>query len=168
MFPQIGPILNPLSSATQSELLGVLQREQDRAMALLSSSPLLASLFLSYASQVTALESPAPSAESEEWKSLENAFSKLQEEVDKLKLENLEMEGEVKATAASQEAFRSQISTLKDVNTTQQDRIKTLQVELLEAKNKCDQLLGERNVLENRVLDLEVCLERCTIMGLMC
>jgi len=128
-------------------------------MALLSSSPLLASLFVSYANQAAALDSDTPSTESEEWKALENTISRLQEEVDKLKPENLEMSEKLEAAAASQEAFRSQVSALKDVNATQQDDIKSLREELLEAKSKHDRLLVDSNAekaeLQIRLLDLE-------------
>ena len=129
-------------------------------MSLLSSSPLLASLFVSYANQAAVLESDIPSTESEEWKALENTISRLQEEVDKLTPENGEMKGKLEAAAASQEAFRSQISALKGDNTTQQDDIRSLRGELLEAKSKYDQLAVDSNVekdaLKDRILDLEV------------
>ena len=129
-------------------------------MALLSSSPLLASLFVSYANKAAVLESDTPSTESEEWKTLENTISGLQEEVDKLKPENLEMMGKLEAAAASQEAFRSQISGLKEVNTTQQDDIKSLREELLKAQNQYDRLLADSNAekatLQARILDIEV------------
>lgn len=134
-------------------------------MDLLSSSPLLASLFVSYANQAAALGSDTPSTESEEWKVLEDTISRLQEEVDKLKPENAEMKGKLEAAAASQEAFRSQISALKDVNATQQDDIKSLREELLEAKSKYDRLLvdsnAEKAALEARVSDAEVNLMSC-------
>ena len=129
-------------------------------MSLLSSSPLLASLFVSYANQAAVLGSDTPSTESEEWKALEDTISRLQEEVDKLTPENGEMKGKLEAAAASQEAFRSQITALKEVNTTQQDDIKSLREELLEAKSKYDKLVidsnAEKVVLQDRVLDLEV------------
>ena len=152
--------MTSLPPATQSSMHGILQREQDRAMALLSSSPLLASLFVSYANQAEALESFTPSTESEEWKALENTITGLEEVVDKLRPENLEMAEKLEAASASQEAFRSQISALKEVNTDQQNDIKSLREELLEAKRKYDQLLVSSNAeqasLQARVLDLEV------------
>ena len=88
-------------------------------MALLSSSPLLASLFVSYANQAAALESASvtPSPKSEEWKALRNTTVALREEVRKLKSENIEIVEGSKASVDSQEAFRSQISSLKQVNT---------------------------------------------------
>ena len=165
MLPRMGPIANPLSPATQADILGILQREQERATALLSSSPLLASLFVSYANQAAALESAfaAPSPESEEWKALQSTIDTLQDEIKKLKSENLEVTGGLEAAEASQEAFRSQVSSLKEVNTTQQDDIKSLRAELAEAKDKYDRLLvnsnAEKAALQLQVLDLEVCLE---------
>ena len=128
-------------------------------MELLSSSPLLASLFVSYANQAAALDCDTPSTESEEWKALEETISRLQEEVDKLKPENAEMRRKLTVAAASQEAFRSQISALKAVNTTQQDDIKSLREELLEAKSKYDRLLAdsnsERATLQAHVVEIQ-------------
>jgi len=83
----------------------------------------------------------------------------LQEEVDKLTPENAEMTVKLEAAAASQEAFRSQISALKEVNTSQQDGIESLREKLLEAQNKYDLLLAdskaEKATFQARVLDLE-------------
>jgi len=167
MLPRTGPIANPLPPATQSqtEVLRILQREQDRAIALLSSSPLLAGLFVSYANQAAVSEpaSATPSPESEEWKVLQNVIVTLQEAIEKLKLENLELVKEL----GSAKAFRSQVSSLEAVNTTQQDDIKSLRAELVEAKDKHDQLMVdfdvEKAALQIRVLDLEVCLDSCMI-----
>jgi chromosome segregation ATPase len=157
----MGLIANPLSPATQTDILGILQREQDHAMALLSSSPLLASLFVSYANQAATLESASatPSPESEEWKVLQDTIATLQEEIEKLKSDNLEVTEGLEAAEASREAFRSQVSSLKEANATQQDDIKSLRAELAEAKDKNDQLLVEKAALQVKVLDLEVRLE---------
>lgn len=138
-------------------------------MALLSSSPLLASLFISYANQAAALEPFTPSTESEEWKALENTIFLLQEEVDKLKPKNLEMMEKLEAAAASQEAFRSQVTSLKEVNAAQQQDIDSLRAELLESKDKCNRLVEdsnvERDVLQSVVSNLKVCLEPYLIPG---
>ena len=166
MLPRISPIANPLPSATQSDILDILQREQDRAVALLSSSPLLASLFVSYANQAAALDSATatPTSQSDEWKALENTIVTLQEEVDRLKPEHVEMTKGLEAAAASQEAFRSQVSALKEVNATQLGNIKTLRAELFEAKRTRDQLLvdseSERESLQTRNSELEVSLRQ--------
>ena len=162
ILPRMGPITNSLSPATQCDVLGILQREQDRAMALLSSSPLLTSLFVSYANQAAALESASaiPSPESEGWKTLRNTTVALREEVGKLKLENFKMAEGLRAAADSQKAFRSQVSSLKEVNTTQENEIKSLRAELAEAKDNYDRLLANSNTekatLQGRVLNLEV------------
>ena len=155
-------ITTPLSPATQGDILGILQREQDHAVALLSSSPLLSSLFVSYANQAAVLNSSSdtPSSECEEWKTLQAVIATSQGEIEKLKSENLEMAGKLKEAAASQEAFRSQVSSLKEANTVQQDDIKALREELAETKDKHDRLMvdsnAERATLQIRVLDLEV------------
>jgi len=131
-------------------------------MSLLTLSPLLSSLFISYADRAAALEaaSASPSPESEEWKALQATIVTLQEEIEKLKSENLDMTGRLEASAASHEAFRSQVSSLKDANVAQQDDIKSLRAKLVEAKDKYDRLIidsnAERAALQIQVLDLEV------------
>jgi FtsZ-binding cell division protein ZapB len=165
MFPQISPTANSLSPATQSDILGILQREQDRAVALLSSSPLLASLFVSYANQAAALGSVTPSTETEEWKALENTISSLQGEIDKLRPENLKMTESLEAAKASMEAFRSQVATLKELNVTHQQDIESLRVELFDSKVKYSQLVedstAERDTFQSKISDLEVCPASC-------
>ena len=131
-------------------------------MTLLSSSPLLASLFVSYANHAATLESAfaIPSPESEEWKALQKTVITLQEEIKDSKLENLELTEGLKGAEASQEAFRSQVSSLKEVNTAQQDEIKSLWAELAEAKEKYDRLMvdsdAEKAALQDQVMVLEV------------
>lgn len=158
----MGPIVTPLSPATQSDLLGILQGEQDHAMSLLSLSPLLSSLFISYATRVAALESAsaAPSPESEEWKVLQTTITTLREENERLESEIREIAGKLEVAEASQEAFRSQVLSLKGVNATQQEDIDSLRAELSEVKDDYSRLvddsLGERGDLQGMVLDLEV------------
>ena len=55
-------------------------------MTLLSLSPLLSTLFLSYANRAAALESASatPSPESEEWKELQATVSQQQKQIDAL------------------------------------------------------------------------------------
>lgn len=69
----------------------------------------------------------------------------------------------MKGAEASQEAFRSQVSSLKEVNTSQQDDIKSLRDELAEAKEKYDRLVVDSNtekaILQEQVTALEVCLD---------
>jgi len=70
------------------------------------------------------------------------------------------MAGGLEAAEASLEALCSHVSSLKEVNTTQTDGIKTLRAELIEADVKYDRLVmdsnAERAALRGRVLDPEV------------
>jgi len=162
MFPRTSPITNSLSPATKTDILGILQREQDRAIAFLSSSPLLTSLFVSYANQAAAFESASatPSPESEERKTLLLQRDDSILKIEKLESMNLEVTEGLEAAEASREAFRCQVLSLKEVNTTQENDIKSLQAELAEAKENYDRLMvgsdAERAALQIRVLDLEV------------
>ena len=131
-------------------------------MSLLSLSPLLSSLFITYANKVAALESGsiAPSPESEEWKALQNSVATLRGENEKLKSENRDVVLKSEAVGASQEAFRSQISSLKEANAAQQEEIKSLWRELLEVKSQYGQLMtdstAEKTAHKIRISDLEV------------
>jgi len=136
-------------------------------MSLLSLSPLLSSLFISYASRVAALESASatPSPESEEWKALQTTVATLREENERLESETREMAGKLDVAEASREAFRSQVLSLKEVNATQQDDIDSLRAGLSKVKDKYSKLtedsVAERATLQVQVLDLEVRLESC-------
>lgn len=55
------------------------------------------------------------------------------------------MAGKLEAAAASQEAFRSQVSSLKEINMTQQVDIKALQTELIGSKDERDRLVLDSN-----------------------
>ena len=136
-------------------------------MALLSSSPLLASLFVSYASKAATLECVTPSTETEERKALENTISTLQGEIDKLRPENVKMTEGLEAATASLEAFRSQVISLKEVNVAQQQDINSLRAELLEYKDKHSRLVedskAEKDALRVTISDLEVRLGSCLI-----
>ena len=139
-------------------------------MSLLSLSPLLSSLFISYANRAAALEAAlaAPSPESEDWKTLQATVTGLREENEKLKLETREMAGKLEAAEASQEAFRSQVSNLKEVNATRQNDITSLRAESSEAKDKYDSLMVDSSAqaaaLQVKVSDLEVGLELSLIV----
>ena len=123
---------------------------------------MLSSLFVSYANRAAALESASstPSPESEEWKTLQTIIAELREENGELKSENFGVTGKLEAAVASQEAFRSQVLSLKEINTTQQDDIKSLRAELTEAEDNYDRFMVDSNMekasLQVQVSDLEV------------
>ena len=75
------------------------------------------------------------------------------------------MAEKLEAAEASQDAFRSQVSSLKEVNAVQQEDTKSLWAELFEAGDKYDRLVEDSNMekstLQVQVLDLEVRFEYC-------
>ena len=147
-----------------SDILGILQREQERAISLLSLNPSLSSLFTSCANRAAVLEptSATPSVESGGWKALQTGITSLREESEKLELENREVVRRLETAEASQEASRSQITSLKFINANQQNEINALRRELLEARDLQDRLRTDLNtetaVHYIRVSDLEVSL----------
>ena len=140
----MSPIATSFPPATQSDIIGILQQKQDRAVAILSSSPLVASLSASY------------------------AYSTLQGEIDELRSENLKMIMDLEAAAASLGAFRSQVVSLEKVNVAQQWEINSLREELLESKDKHSRLVEdsrvERDALRSTIFGLEVSLGSRLIM----
>ena len=133
-------------------------------MSLLSLSPLLSSLFISYATRASAVRSTSstPPSESDEWKSLQDTITTLQEENEKLKSETREMAARLEAAEISQEESRSQVSSLKEVNTTQDEDIKSLRAQASEAQHKYDRLVEDSNAekaaLKVQISDLQVSL----------
>ena len=140
----MSPIATSFPPATQSDIIGILQQKQDRAVAILSSSPLVASLSASY------------------------AYSTLQGEIDELRSENLKMIMDLEAAAASLGAFRSQVVSLEEANVAQQQEINSLREELLESKDKHSRLVedskAEQDALRSTISDLEVSLGLCLII----
>jgi len=157
----MGPITNSLSPATQGDILAILQREQDHAMSLLSLSPLLSSLFISYANRTAALElaSATPSPESEDRKALQATVTALREKNDKLESENRDMAGKLEAAASSQEAFRALVAALKEDVEDQQNNFRNLKEQYAEGNHRYNRLVEESTVeraaFRAQVLDLE-------------
>lgn len=136
-------------------------------MSLLSMSPLLSSLFISYAARAAVIGSctTSPPPESGEWKSLQDTIAALQEENEKLKSEIHHMAGKLETAETSREVFHSQISSLKEVNATQEEDIRSLRAQVSEAKHNYDRLVEDSNAekaaLRVQISDLEVGLQSC-------
>lgn len=133
-------------------------------MSLLSLSPLLSSLFISYAGRAaSAGSSPttsSPSPESDEWKSLQDTVTVLREENEKLRSEIREIAGKLEIAESFQEVLRSQVSSLKDLTTNQEEDVKSLQAQVSEAQQNYDRLAEDSNAekaaFKVQVSDLEV------------
>lgn len=142
----------------QSDILEILQREQDHAVSLLSLSPSLATLLLSYSNR----------AETQDRRTFRETIVKLLEENQGLKSEVLEMVQRLKAAEASQKTVRSQVSSLREAGATLQDTVDSLREELVEVEDKYDRFIADSNVekaaLYVQVLDLEVHYLPCLIL----
>jgi len=131
-------------------------------MSLLSLSPLLSSLFISYANRTAALESASatPSPESEDWKALQATVAALREKIDELESENRDMAGKLEAAAGSQEAFRALVAVLKEDAEIQQDGFRILTHQCTEGNDRYNRLVAEstaeKATLHAQILDLEV------------
>lgn len=130
-------------------------------MFLLSLSPLLSSLFVSYANRAASHESTSSTPlESEEWKILQNSITTLREENEKLQSENREIFQKLEAAQASQEGSRSHISSLGQVNAAQQNEISSLRKELVESKDLYERVMkdcnAEKAAYQTRISGIEV------------
>ena len=131
-------------------------------MSLLSLSPLLSSLFISYANRAAALESASatPSPETEEWKALQATVAALREKSEKLESESRDMAGKLEAAASSQEAFRALVAVLKEDAEIQQDGFRILAHQCTEGNDKYDRLVeestAEKTGFQAQILNLEV------------
>lgn len=141
-------------------------------MSLLSLSPLLSSLFITYATRASSTRSAStsPSPESDEWKSLQDTIATLREENEKLRSDIQGMNGRLEAAEASQEEFRSLGSSLREINATREEEIKSLRVQVFEAQHKYNRLVEDSNAeataLKVQVEELQVSLGSRLIVGL--
>ena len=111
-------LINPsFMSNTQKDILQIIRKEEDHAMSLLSASPLLSSLFLSYANKAATLDGPqAPSPIDLEWNEMKILNSRLQEEVASLRAQLDKQTGRAQMAEDCVEALRAQITSVKDAN----------------------------------------------------
>lgn len=131
-------------------------------MALLSSNPLAASLFVSKARQAAANKSITPIPETEKWKVLEKMISTLQEGVDKLKLEKSEMAESLETATTSLEAVLFRVTELEEANAKQEQEINHVREDLSrhrgDYRRLVERLNAEKYVPRSTTTDLEVCL----------
>ena len=86
-------------------------------MSLLAASPLLSSLFLTYANRAATLDGPsAPSPIDTEWMEMKSLNNRLQEEVMSLRAQLDKEMDRAKTAEDCVEALRVQLSSVKDVN----------------------------------------------------
>jgi len=130
-------------------------------MFLLSLSPLLSSLFVSYANRAASHRSASstPSHESEEWKAFQSTVTVFREENERLQSENREMVLKLEAAEASNEGFRSHISSLRQVNAAQQSEVNSLRKELVETKDLYERVMkdwnGEKAAYQTRISGIQ-------------
>jgi chromosome segregation ATPase len=102
---------------TQRDILQIIRKEEDHAMSLLAASPLLSSLFLTYANRAATLDGPsAPSPIDTEWTEMKSLNNRLQEEVMSLRDQLNKETDRAKTAEDCVEALRVQLSSVKDAN----------------------------------------------------
>jgi len=106
-------------------------------MSLLSASPLLSSLFLTYANRAATLDGPAaPSPIDVEWMEMKTLNNRLQEEVALLRDQLNKETDRAKVAEDCVEALRAQLSSVKCTN-------RDLETEALDERSKLDAITSE-------------------------
>ena len=124
-------------SNTQRDILQIIRKEEDHAMSLLSASPLLSSLFLTYANRAATLDGPAaPSPIDVEWTEMKTLNNRLQEEVALLRDQLNKETDRAKVAEDCVEALRAQLSSVKCTN-------RDLETEALDERTKLDAITSE-------------------------
>jgi chromosome segregation ATPase len=104
-------------SNTQKDILQIIRKEEDQAMSLLAASPLLSSLFLTYANRAATLDgSPTPSPIDKEWAEMKASNKSLQDEVESLRAQLHKETERAKAAEDCVDALRAQLSSVKNAN----------------------------------------------------
>jgi len=131
-------------------------------MSLLSLSPILSSLFISYANRIVALESASatPSPGSEDWKALQDTVAALREKNEKLESENRDVVGKLATATSSQEAFRTLVAALKEDAAIQRGDFRRLTQQCADGSDRYNRLVAEstaeKAAFQAQILDLEV------------
>ena len=106
-------------------------------MSLLSASPLLSSLFLTYANRAATLDGPpAPSPIDLEWTEMKTLNDRLQEEVASLRAQVNKETDRAKVAEDCVEALRAQLSSVKCAN-------RDLETEALDERTKLEVVTSE-------------------------
>lgn len=108
-------IVDPsIMSNTQRDILQIIRKEEDHAMSLLAASPLLCSLFLTYANRAATLDGPpSPSPIDVEWAEMKTLNNRLQEEVASLRAQLSKETDRAEMAEDCVEALRAQLSSVK-------------------------------------------------------
>jgi len=121
----------------QRDILQIIRKEEDHAMSLLSASPLLSSLFLTYANRAATLDGPpAPSPVDVEWTEMKTLNNRLQEEAALLRDQLKRETDRAKVAEDCVEALRAQLSSVKCAN-------RDLETEALEERIKLEAITSE-------------------------
>ena len=104
-------------SNSQRDILQIIQKEEDHAMSLLAASPLLSSLFLTYANRAATLDGPStPSPIDLEWTEMKALNTRLQEEVALLRGQLNKEADRAKTAEDCIEALRAQFFSIINAN----------------------------------------------------
>lgn len=139
------------ASPVESEVLHILQKEHTHALSLLRSSPLLSSLFVSYASRASSppvhsqssssSSSPTPSHNDERWSDLKTSFETLRTDHHKLRADYVNLTKQVELDQKEMTGLRDRFADIQRQHLTAENELINAQGEIREMHTKYDAAL---------------------------
>jgi len=139
------------ASPVESEVLHILQKEHTHALSLLRSSPLLSSLFVSYASRVSSSPTPSqspspsppptPSRNDERWTNLKTSFETLRTDHDKLRADYVDLTKQVEQDQEEMTELRERFADIQRQHLTAETELIKAQGDTREMETKYDAAL---------------------------
>ena len=139
------------ASPVESEVFHILQKEHTHAISLLRSSPLLSSLFVSYASRApsppihspssSSSTSPTPSHNDERWSDLKASFGTLRTDHDRLRTDYVNLLKQVEQDQKEMTELRERFADIQHQHLTAENELTKAHGETRELQTKHDAAL---------------------------
>ena len=140
-----------VASPVESEVLHILQKEHTHALSLLRSSPLLSSLFVSYATKApgspvhsqssSSASSPIPNHNDERWTDLKASFETLRTDHDKLRADYVSLTKQVEQDQKEMTELRERFTDIQNQHVAAETELIKAQGDMREMQTKYDAAL---------------------------
>ena len=154
----------PAPSPVESEVLHILQKEHTHALSLLRSSPLLSSLFVSYATRApsspsqsqssSSSSSPTPSHDDERWTDLKTSFETLRTDHDRLRADYVNLTKQVEQDQKEMTELRERFADIQHQHLVAETELVKAQGDMREMETKYDAALlklQQRDISQERI-----------------
>lgn len=152
------------ASPVESEVLHILQKEHTHALSLLRSSPLLSSLFVSYATRApgssiqsqssSSSSSPIPSHNDEQWTDLKTSFETLRTDHEKLRADYVNLMKQVEQDQKEMTELRERFADIQHQHLAAETELIKTQGDMREMQTKYDAALlklQQRDISHERI-----------------